>query len=144
MKNTLKFASVFLLVTLSLISCSKDDDGPSTSGNIVGKWEFFKEGEIINGNEILTNYEHQAGCTKDNTEFNTDGSFVDSYYYEECESEISMGTYTKSGNTLTRNDGFDDFSYTIVELNSTTLKVKETYNDEGETITSVTVFKRVN
>jgi hypothetical protein len=141
MKNTLKFASIFLLVALSLISCSKDDDGPSTSGNIVGKWEFFKEGEIINGNEILTNYEHQAGCTKDNVEFKTDGSFVDSYYYEECELETSIGTYTKSGNTLTTDDGFD---VTIVELNSTTLKVKATYDDEGETITSLVVFKRIN
>jgi predicted small lipoprotein YifL len=37
MKNVLKSLVLTMLVSVSIVSCSKSDDGPSTSGNIVGK-----------------------------------------------------------------------------------------------------------
>lgn len=141
-KRIILFLSV-LLIGLSLSSCG-GDDAPSTSGDIVGKWEFSKEGEIINGNEMLYNYEHQLGCAKDNIEFKADGTYADFYFYEGCELEISFGEYTKSGTTLFTDNGFETFETTILKLDSTTLKVKTTYNDEGEIYSEVYVFKRVN
>lgn len=134
--------SIILVLTLSFLlpSCSKDDDGPSTSGNIVGKWEFFKEGERIGSTEELFLYEHQAGCAKDNITFNSDGTFDSATYDTDCSVFSSSGEYVKSGNTLTTSFG----EVEIKQLDGSTLKVYETYTEGGETFTDVTVLKRAN
>lgn len=142
-KRILLFAFV-LTSLLTFNSCSSDDNSPSTSGNIVGKWEYYKEGEIVNGNEYLDLYVHSAGCTKDYSEFKSDGTFVDYYYNDVCSLNTDSGTYSKVGDILTRDDGFDAQQYTILQLDNSTLKVKFTYTDAGETFTSVLIFKRIN
>jgi Lipocalin-like domain len=131
------------LLVLGLTSCG-GDDGPSTSANIVGKWELFKTGDKDGGDEYLELYEHQAGCSKDNIEFFENGDFVTSSYFEGCELESFSGTYSKSGNSLAVDDGFDVIPLKIKELSSSTLKVYETYSEGGETFTDITIFKRAN
>ena len=144
MKNLSKTLIVLFLTAFTFSSCSDEEDGPTTSGNLVGKWEFFQEGEKIGSNENLVSYAHQAGCTKDNVEFKADGTVVNKLYEIECELFEDEATYTKSGNSLTIVDNSGTTELSIQELTSTTLKVYSTYNEDGETITDVTVLKRVN
>lgn len=144
MKNRIILFVSVLALGLNLTSCSSDDDGPSTSGEIVAKWEFYKEGAIVDGNKVLVDYVHETGCTKDNIEFKADGTYVTSYYYDGCDLDTEVGTYTKSGNTLSTNDGFDNYTSTITRLDGSTFETQETYEFEGETYIEVNVFKKVN
>lgn len=143
-KIVLLFVSV-LTLSLFSTSCSKDDDGEGAS--IVGKWEQSKEGFLVSGNEALVNYEHTAGCSKDNVEFKANGTAVNTNYYTaDCLSESDSSTYTKNGATLTITDADGPYSFIVKELSATTLKIYDTYQDQdsGTTITEVIVFTRVN
>jgi hypothetical protein len=143
MKNRIILFVSVLILGVNLTSCG-GDDGPSTSADIVGKWELYKIGDKDDGSEYLELYEHQAGCSKDNIEFFENGDFVTTSYFEGCESESFSGTYTKSGTSLIVDDGFDETPLSIKELSSSTLKVYDTYSEDGETFTEITIFKRAN
>lgn len=143
MKNRIILFVSVLVLGLNLTSCG-GDDGPSTSADIVGKWELYKVGDKDDGSEYLELYEHQSGCSKDNVEFLDNGDFVTTSYFTGCETENYTGSYTKTGTTLTVDDGFDSTTLTIKELSSSTLKVYETYSEDGETFTDITIFKRAN
>ncbi len=129
---------------VNLSSCSKDDAGSATSGNIVGKWELFKTGEKVGATEELVLYSHQAGCAKDNVEFKTDGTYITKSHSSNCTVFNTTGTYNKSGNNLTTTDGSGSTTVQIQELSNTTLKVYETYTDAGETFIDITVLTRAN
>lgn len=139
-KSIILFVSI-LTLGLGFTSCSSSDSG---SSSIVGKWEFYQQGTSVNGTEILQSYVHQSGCAKDNIEFFSDGTVTSTEYDSDCLSFVSDGDYTKDGNTLTTNYGEGDYSVTIKTLSSSTLKVYETEVFEGQTITNVTVLKRVD
>lgn len=145
MKKVTKAVLFLFVASLSLSSCNKDDDNNavSTSGNIVGKWEYSKEGTIVAGKEYLTDYEHEAGCSKDYVEFKADGTSIDGEYDEDCTLDTYSSTYVKSGNTITVEDGQ---SVQILQLDASTLKTKTVYDDSdtGNSITEIYVFKRTN
>ena len=142
MKNAFKLTALFLLVTLSFTSCSKSDDNSGgTSGNIVGKWNLSKIGSIVNGQEVLTDHPNEAACAKDNTEYKTDGTVVQTEYSSTCSTGSFSGTYTKNGNTLTEIYG-STIVYTILQLDDTTLKIKDTETFQGTTTTYITVFTK--
>jgi len=126
------------------ISCSSDDDKGSSS--IIGKWEITKTGFLLNGNEILEDYEHQEGCSKDFTEFTNDGKMYDYSYFNYgngCEEDVYESNYSLSGNTLNIIGEEEDVQATILTLNSSTLKVRVTFEDEDEgEMKTVAVFKR--
>ena len=144
MKNALKLTALFLLVTLSFTSCNKsdDNDGSTTSGNIVGKWNFSKEGGIVNGQEVLGDYQHQTGCAKDNVEFKSNGSVVSTEYSTNCAASTFTASYAKSGDTVTVTTSGDSTVLTILQLDSTTLKVKYTDTFEGTTTTYVELYTK--
>jgi hypothetical protein len=124
-------------------SCSKDDDNNPTAGDLVGKWEFSQEGDLVNGNESLSLYEHQAGCSKDFIQFFANGTAAFTFFYSDdivnCEEDIEPLIWTKNGNIITAT-GFDGTqSLEIMILNESTLKVK--FTEEGETY--ITVFTKV-
>jgi hypothetical protein len=130
MKNLRKLFGllVVVLVIFSASSCSNDDDSPS----IVGKWNFTKEGTIVNGQEVLVDYEHTAGCNKDNIQFSAAGTFVGKFYAEECLENTINGTWTKSGKTLTIDTGdIEPVVLQIMTLSGSTLKLKETTVENG-------------
>jgi hypothetical protein len=139
MKNVLKSLVLTMLVSVSIVSCSKSDDGPSTSGNIVGKWEFFQEGASNNGQESLQPYEHTTGCSKDFLQFTATNVIDTSYEGSACTEFSDTGAYTKVGNTVT----VDGESVTILQLDGSTLKVRATYSDGGTTVNFISVLKRV-
>ena len=134
MKKTLSILLFFVSTSLLFTACSSDDDsGATTSGELVGKWEFFQEGEIVNGQEILEPYEHAAGCSKDNLEFEAGGVFKSNIYYNfqaPCGLYTETGTWTRNGNVITVVSilgGTEEIQILVVD--ATTLKVR--YEDEG-------------
>lgn len=119
MKTKLFFAAVISAFLFN--SCSSD----SSSASIVGVWKYNREGSIVSGAEVLTPYSgNEAGCEKDKSEFTSGGVLIDSYYTSSCEVIDNPGTYTKSGNTITATFSDGTFTFTILELTSTLLKVK--------------------
>jgi hypothetical protein len=143
-KRVLLFVSIVSL-SLTFNSCSKDDDSSSsTSGTIVGEWEFLKEGTIVSGTEFLLPFEHTSGCTKNYIEFKSNG-IAEDYYYEKpsgsCVEYVDEATWTKEGNALSVNYGGGDFfDSEIMILNSTTLKIK--FADDGGTINVVEFVRK--
>ncbi len=140
----MKKISIFFIALLSLgLTTSSCSDDENTS--IVGKWIFSQEGFEIGGQEVLEPYEHTAGCNKDYVEFTSEGIVKNENYFNEgagCESDLSMGTYLKSDNSLTLTIGGETVNATIITLNSSTLKIKVTVVEGAETVNYITVFSR--
>lgn len=137
----LKVLFLSLLALTTIVSCSKDDDNDSsTSASIEGKWEFTHEGETLTS---LDPAESEGNCGLDIYEYISGGAFKETDYYmnnEACTSDNDTGTWSKNGNTLTKNYTNDDepITYEIIELSQTTLKLKE-MDEEG---TWYTVYTR--
>lgn len=143
-KITILFASA-LVLGLSFASCNKDDDSSSSSSvSVEGKWKYSKEGAIVSGQEVLTDYVNDAPeCGNDYIEVLAGGTAKDVYFYNDggCLSDISTGTWSKTDNTMTVTfDGMSETA-TILTLNSTTLKVKYTDSDTG--MEMIQVFTRM-
>lgn len=142
MKNAkLLLLSALTIVSLSLTSCGDDDsDG---GGNIIGKWAYDKEGMTASGHDVLQDYAfNQEGCEKDYIEFDAT-TFKDVSHESDCTPDITSDPYTKSGNTITVGTGADAQTAKIAKVTGTDLRIETTYTLEGQTITSVTTFKKV-
>jgi hypothetical protein len=136
----MKKLSVLSLAILSAfaISCSSDDS-PTTSGDILGKW-YFKEYKV-QGQTIP--YDDHEECGKDYIQFNADGTGANVDVWN-CELDVAPFTYTKSGNSISvTSDGMTDTAQ-IVELSSSTLKVKVSYDfdDDGDDESVTEVYTR--
>jgi len=137
---------LFLLLSiifLSVSSCSKDDDAVPTAATptIEGRWQFTKEGEIVNNQEVLSLYQHTTGCTKDYTEFLT-GSVIKDHYFDNpnCQETIDTGSWSKNNNALVLTfPGAPVVNAEILELTTTTLKVK--FTSMG--VTNLAVLTRI-
>jgi hypothetical protein len=140
---------IFLFVAVVSASfmttlCSSDDDGGTNNSDLIGKWEYFQEGEIINGVETLELYMHEEGCSKDYTEFLSNGTARDYSCFNdagECQKTVFPLNWTRNGNNITLSLGGISSTAEIVTLNATTLKVK--YTDEDGTFVDV-FTKRTN
>lgn len=142
MKKSLSILLLFVSTSFLFIGCSSDDDAGATTTDLVGKWEFFQEGTIVNGQEDLVTYEHAAGCSKDNHEFLAGGVFKSNFYDNfdaPCELFTAQGTWSRNGNMITATVFGQTQTIEILTLNATTLKVK--YEEDGEVY--VDVFRRV-
>ena len=140
MKNFKQLVMLFLIATIGIVSCSKDDDGGEAS--IEGKWELFKNGTIISGNEELELYEHTEGCTKDYVEIKVGGTGSEHVFENNgtgCEDYDDTFTWTRNGNSLTLNYDGDVVTAEILGVTSTTLKIKFVDVDE----VFITVLKRI-
>ncbi len=138
-KITVLFASA-LVLGLSLASCNKDEDSSSSSSSvgIEGKWKYSKEGTIVSGNEVLTDYVNEApACGNDYIEVLAGGVFKDAYYYNDgaCQLDVSTGTWSKTDNNMTVILDGEPVTAQILTLNSTTLKVKYLSSDDIEVYT---------
>ncbi|MES2487782.1 MAG: lipocalin family protein [Bacteroidota bacterium] len=121
----------FVLVCLA--SCSSDDDGPAVSlDNLQKRW--YNVSTIVGGQTIP--YDGNESCGKDYMEFQAAGVLkeVDVYDCQE-DPDTTMGTYTASETTLTTVLEGETITYTIKELNASSLRVATTFN--GAEITYV-------
>ncbi len=139
-KLVVLFVSVFSISMF--VSCNSDDDGGSAP--IEGKWAFSKTGIVVDGQEVLIDYEHnELSCGKDYFEFLANGIMNDAYYFlnadDECEVDVEAGTWTRNGNSITIDLGDDVDTATILSLTNSTLKIQ--YPDGG--INRVALFTRL-
>ncbi|MBC5839743.1 lipocalin family protein [Flavobacterium muglaense] len=121
---------LFLFASITLLSCSKNDDDNSTSttGNIVAKWHLtsiLENGKPITGYTCNTNF--------DITEFTSSGQSITKYSDKNssnvCTQYTDNGTYTLSDNILTdvQKNGtikIYEAKYKIKELTATSLKLE--------------------
>lgn len=142
MKKIALLATVAFCSTIGLVSCNNDDD--SNNNSIVGEWEFNKSTDFVNGEYTLVDYTHAEGCEKDYLIFGADQTLTD-VSYENTE-EVSCVeyvddelTYTINGNTITINEGEDQFS---VEYSITGDELRISNYDEEEDATYVNILKR--
>lgn len=130
MKNL--FILLVSIVALSTSSCSKEDSTPAPvaveTPKLEGKWIYSKEGSIANGQEVLTNYDHTTGCSKDFLQINSNGTGADNYYISNastsCVIDADAFTYTKNNNTLTIIEPTETYTAEILLLSLTELKIK--------------------
>ena len=141
----IQLKKLFIISTVlifGLSSCSKDDPAPVyIPAAIEGKWQFTKEGEIIGSQEVLEDYQHTSGCTKDYTEILA-GNIIKDHYFDNpnCRETIDNGTWNRNNNSLVLS--YPDQPNTvgeILELTNTTLKVKVVLPDA----TNVVVLTRI-
>ncbi|HEU0136144.1 MAG TPA: lipocalin family protein [Flavobacterium sp.] len=153
MKKFLLFISV---LALGLNSCNNDDNTASnppsdTNGTLEGRWEFLQTGQIVNGQEQLSNYPHSAGCIKDYNEFVTGGIFKDHTSFNaggsasNCTVSITTGNWVRNENALMFTLGnTTSITADIMILNATTLKIKYTELEGSTPVTRVVVYKRIS
>ena len=143
MKKLVVTSLVFLMVLLVGSSCSKDEDSEAGNGtaSLEGKWQFSQDGELINNKEVLVNYVHETGCTKDYIEFLKSGVFK-AHFFENpnCQEETDTASWIKNNNSVVLkapNETFETFE--ILQLTNTTLKIKSV--DAG--VTYFQLFTRI-
>ena len=128
-------------LAIGTTSCNKDDD--SSSASLEGKWEYSREGGIIQGQEVLTNYVHETGCAKDFAQISSTSIVDHEFSGSDCLEETYTLNYTRNGNTITITEGGEVFTATILQLDNTTLKIKgEEITEGGITYSDVTVYTR--
>ena len=131
-----------VVVMVGLVSCDKDDEKQATPAGIEGTWQYTKEGGIVDGVEMLEDFPHAAGCTKDYLRILSNGTYEDhNFFGTECFENTFSGTWTRSGSIFTYLEA-GETSPVVVEilsLTDTTLKTKEIF--EGETL--VTIYTEI-
>ena len=131
MKTILKPLFIFLVVCLGFISCDKEDTAitpaPAAVVPIEGKWQFTKVGTTFNNQEILMDYEHSPGCSKDYIEI-LETKVVKTYNYDSqnnCAATTESGTWSRTNNNLVLSyPNQPNKNGDILILTNTTLKVK--------------------
>lgn len=128
-----------VIVSFAVTSCSKDSENAS----LQGKWEYLKQGTVTNGQEVLTDYVAQTGCSKNYSMITSTTIMDHTFSGNTCFEDISNQPYTRVGNTLKVTGESNLYTFEIKTLDSTTLKIYLTYID-SQPSSQVFVFKRVN
>lgn len=143
----MKKVIILLLSTLALgttfTSCNNNDDSQAPA-SLEGKWNFSKVSETENGVVTLPeeDYVHEPGCIKDYIELKPDGVYNEAYYGSGCALDLTIGTWSKTGNTITITQGADIISAEVVSLSNSVLKVKISDTDSGITTVTTVTFTR--
>ena len=134
--------ALVLFCTITLFSCSKDDDKSKTELITSGTWKItaFTSNPAVDwdgdGDTETDIYGSMEACEKDNiTTFKSDGTAQDDEGATKCDSDDPQITSFEW--SFTNNESkimIDGYEYTIVELNSTTLKIKESYTTGPVTV----------
>jgi hypothetical protein len=138
-KNTFIIASLMIafVFVLSIASCKKDEANSTSSNPIVGKWKmsaYIHNGVDVYGTGVPT-------CvTDDITIFSNTNLVTNDEGLTKCNAsdpQTLSGTYTINSNQtqldLTINGSTE--SYSILILNSTTLKLQQLSNNDAITFT---------
>jgi hypothetical protein len=117
-----------LALGMSFVSCDKDDDKDAA---IEGKWYFSKIAYTI-GTDAIPEIDYPNACSskKDFIELKTGAVSIDGSYDDNCVLDQSTSTWSKSGNTLV----LDGENFEILSLTDTTIKLKQSYTEAGETV----------
>ncbi len=139
MKKTLLY---LFAITLVFASCKKDDDAMDTDdneANIVGTWKITSETE--NGVPLTLDECEVLGTIN----FRSNGTATDTYYYgENCAmTDVENYNYSINDDQLTISYGDNEsYTVTITTLNNTTLKIEDSYEEEGVTYTYSSTYTK--
>lgn len=131
-----KYLLLFAFSSLALISCESEDVKAYDIDTMQGSWKTSKI-EIVSGKDDKTviSTDVPSGCNaKSITEFGTDLSTSYTSYFPsgtECASAKISGLFTYDSDTkkmVINYTGESPRTYTVVILNSTELKLKQTYD----------------
>lgn len=139
-------SSLMIAGLLFTTSCSDDDEGSVTGGDLTARWNPDKTVTRIAGEDFETDYDHDPDCTKDYVEFTEDPNVVNIISFAEVDGTcqgIPSGTPT----TWTRNDdtliitGSPTYSgtYEIIRLTGSQLRIRST-NSAGGIETTTTIY----
>lgn len=127
MKKFKQLVLLFLVASVTLVSCNKNDDNEEEVpvATIEGKWEYTQE---TNDAGQLVAYEHTAGCNKDYVEIIAGGTIKDVSFYKNstgnCVEDSFTANWSRNGNVITVTSNGISSTAEIMELTNTTLKVK--------------------
>ena len=149
MKQVKKMPRILLVLILAILfSCNSDDDTQtdenSFATDLIGVWEL--NSVISNGEELIENPNCLDRLTF--TETTVKGlEYFDFNNGNGCEIVYGQvidetAPYTLNGVNLSWNDD-EPFSYEIIELSSTTLKLQDVYTEDGETFTDIEIYNRL-
>ena len=138
---------MYLAMSLCLAICSSCSNEDNNKTSLEGKWEYELIGTLLEGNEMLGDYEHTPNCSKDYTELLPNG-VVKNFSYEMngfvCQEMIETGIWNKVENNLKVTIQGEISNAEIMSLTETTLKTKTTFYDEeqDENFIFIIQFKR--
>lgn len=139
--------ALLLGISFSCNSDSSSDDKENDSELLVGKWIPIKNGTILeNGNEELHEIPDAEKCGSGFFEYLSDGTF-NSLRYEfqdnKCVSYNKKGTWSLKDKILTSNfDNDGTITLEILELNKSTLKIKQTFRTPSILLILIGVYSR--
>ena len=135
----LKITLILTIITCFAFSCSSDDSNSTKANqaNIIGTWKLTSETE--NGTSIqLDECELLFTVVITSTQITSTD-----YYGDNCEIEDSYSiTYSLKGNTITTTEDGETYNSTIITLNSTTLSIESSYEEDGETYTYTETYTK--
>lgn len=138
-----QLAKIILTVVFSfMFSCSSDDDSNSYKSDIIGTWELTSV--IVNGQEFIDS----TDCLDTITFTETTQLIIEYFDYEDgngcvVDSDYSPEVYTIDGNKITSSDGNESFTFEIILLNETALKLKGSFTEGGITFNFVQTLKKI-
>jgi hypothetical protein len=148
MKRKNVFVLTAFAVATMFTSCSSDDSsGPSTKGDLVGKWEFSKQSFTgLGQTSPEQDYEGNVpGCAKDYLQFNADGTGVEGDYVQGCDLISTAIGWSRNGKTISIGNADGDIvSGEIIELTASKLRVKSQESISGVPVTVNVTFTRAN
>jgi len=126
------FSAILLATSLFTMSCSEDNNEPEPTEEVTnldlikGTWEESNvtHDGVTSTTQIICNEERELFT------FLNDNTFSERYFDDSCDEDFDNGTFIVDETSFTLNyaDSSVD-TYTIVELNETTLKFN--FNDGG-------------
>jgi len=152
MKKIKVVLATFVLASLTLTSCSSDDNsGSSTPASIIGEWN--PTTTIVKTNEAPETevpYEQSVnGCDKDYVKFVEAGNVFNRVLHAKnadtgacLESPATPTTWAKVDDELTIAAGQYAGTYEITVLNASELRIKKVIVDNDITTTTTRVFKK--
>lgn len=137
-KLSILFLSVLTIGLISASCSSNDDNGNNDNSDkealIVGNWELTKQGNILNGVQLLLPITKEGGCNNDVITYLENEKYTElQYEYEnsKCKTYNNDGTWSKTDKILTSKDILGNITtYEILELSNTTLRLKRTKGNE--------------
>ncbi|KGL63957.1 lipocalin family protein [Polaribacter sp. Hel1_85] len=136
---------IFLFLAIAtLSSCeTNEDDNPSSSDLIIGKWQLISDKE--NGTEISTECERKSTIT-----FSENGTSTEVYYYNDgsnnCITESETATWENLGSSTYKVDygnGDTETAKITFSENNTEFSITNTDVYNGVTYTYVITYKKV-
>lgn len=130
--KTLKTVMILFLTTLTVVSCSKDDDNKNDKNLLIGKWQF--DSRTLDDEPL-----ELSECEKKGQYIFTEDELT-SYTYEgeECEIEnIQVFDYVREGDKLHVENEEMTAEYTIKKLTKTTLVLGGNLGDSTFTATFI-------